>query len=92
MRLTGNIHMAGWMVTVAIIKDEDQVSHEMYAVAIDDPTQAIDAALEAVNGEAAVVSGPIDEASLKSAGLEAGEIRGIPDDKCDPLTSRVKRH
>jgi hypothetical protein len=84
--------MAGWIVTVAVIKDEDQVGHEMYAVAIDDPTQAIDAALKAASGEAAVVSGQIDDASMKSAALETGEILKILDDKCDPLTSRVKRH
>jgi hypothetical protein len=84
--------MAGWMVTVSVIRDEDQVGHEMYAVAIDDPTQAMDAALKAAGGETAVVNGKIDEASMKSAGLEAGGILKVLDDKCDPLTSRVKRH
>jgi hypothetical protein len=92
MRLTGNIHMAGWMVTVAVIKDEDQIGHEMYAVAIDDATQAMDAALKAACGEAAVLNGKMDEASMKSAGLEAGGILKILDDQCDLLTSRVKRH
>jgi hypothetical protein len=84
--------MAGWMVTVSVIKDEDQIGHEMYAVAIDDPTQAMDAALRAADGEAAVVNSKIDEASMKSCGLEAGEILKVLDDKCDRLTSRVKRH
>ena len=84
--------MAGWMVTVSVIRDEDQVGHEMYAVAIDDPRQAMDAALKAADGEAAVINGKIDEASMKSAGLETGGILKVLDDKCDPLTSRVKRH
>jgi hypothetical protein len=29
--------MAGWMVTVSIIKDDDEIGHEMYAVAFSDP-------------------------------------------------------
>jgi len=62
------------MVTVSVIKDEDTSVTEMYAVALDDPTQAMDAALKAAGGEAAVLNGNIDEASMKSVGLEAGGI------------------
>lgn len=68
-----------------VIKDDDQIGHEMYAVAIDDATQATNAALKAAGGEAAVVNGKIDEASMKSAGLEPGGILKILDEKCDPL-------
>ena len=84
--------MAGWMVTVSVIKDDDQIGHEMYAVAISDPEQAIQSALKAAEGEAAVVNGAIDEASIKHLGLKWGEVLKILDDKSDPLTSRTRRH
>lgn len=80
------------MVTVSVVTDEDQIGHEMYAVAINDPTQAMDAALKAANGEAAVVNGEIDEASMKTIGLEAGGVLKVLDEDSDPLTSRTTRH
>jgi len=84
--------MAGWMVTVSVVRDGDKIGHEMYAVAIDDPAQAVKSALKAANGEAAVVNGEIDEASMKTMGLEAGDVLKVLDEESDPLTSRTTRH
>lgn len=84
--------MTGWMVTVSIIKDDDEIGHEMYAVAISDPEQAVQSALKVAEGEAAVVNCAIDEASIKALGLKWGEALKILDDKSDPLTSRARRH
>ncbi|MCP1784550.1 hypothetical protein [Bradyrhizobium japonicum] len=64
----------------------------MYAVAVDDPEQAVQVALRAANSDAAVVNGEIDEASMKSIGLEAGEVLKVLDENSDPLTSGTKRH
>ncbi|MHC2585662.1 hypothetical protein [Bradyrhizobium diazoefficiens] len=70
--------MAGWMVTVGVVRDDGKIGHEMYAVAVDDPEQAVQVALRAANSDAAVVNGEIDEASMKSIGLEAGEVQSWP--------------
>ena len=80
------------MITVSVIRDNDQIGHELYAVAISDPERAIQAALKAAEGEAAVVNGAIDEASIKSLGLKWGEALKILDEKSDPLISRARRH
>lgn len=80
------------MVTVSIIRDNDEIGHEMYAVAISDPEQAIRSALKAAKGEAAVVNCAIDEASIKTLRLNWGEVLKILDDKSDPLTSSARRH
>jgi len=37
--------MRGWMVTVSVVKDDDEIGHEMYAVAIGDPAQAVKSAV-----------------------------------------------
>jgi hypothetical protein len=97
MRLSGvqpkeQISMTGWMVTVAVVKDDDEIGHEMYAVAIGDPAQAVKSALKAADGEAAVLNYQIDEGSMKNLGLTLGEVLKILDDKSDPLTTRAKRH
>jgi len=84
--------MAGWMVTVGAIRDDEKVGHEMYAVNIDDPEQAVQAALKASNSDAAVVNGPVDEASMMSIGLEPGGIVKVLDEQSDPLISGGKRH
>lgn len=84
--------MSGWMVTVGVIRDDGKVGHEMYAVAVDDPEQAVQAALRAANSDAAVVNGEIDETSMKSIGLKAGGIMKVLDEKSDSLTSRTRRH
>ena len=84
--------MTGWMVTAGVIRADDKVGHEMYAVDIDDPEQAVQAALKAGNSDAAVVNGEIDEASMKSLGLEPGGVVKVLDEKSDPLTSGRKRH
>jgi len=65
--------MMGWMVTVSVVKDDDEIGHEMYAVAIGDPAQAMKSALNAADGEAAVLNCEIDEASMKTLGLKSGE-------------------
>lgn len=80
------------MVTVSITKDDDEIGHEMYAVAISDPEQAIQSALKAAEGEAAVVNCAIDEKSIKTLGLNWGEVLKILNDKSDPLTSSARRH
>lgn len=56
------------------------------------PAQAVKSALNAANGEAAVVNGEIDEASMKTIGLEAGGVLKVLDEQSDPLTSRTTRH
>lgn len=61
--------MAGWMVTVAIVKADGEIGHEMYAVAVEDPAQAVDVALKFSAGCAAVVNGSMDDAALGAAGL-----------------------
>jgi hypothetical protein len=43
------ISIAGWMVTVSVVKDDDEIGHEMYAVAIGDPAQAVKSALNAAD-------------------------------------------
>ncbi|GLR97883.1 MULTISPECIES: hypothetical protein [Bradyrhizobium] len=84
--------MAGWMVTVAIMKADGGVGHEMYAVAIEDPAQAIDAALKFSAGCAAVVNGSMDGGAVEAAGLRTGEVSRILDDQCDPILGRATRH
>lgn len=84
--------MAGWMVTVSVVRDDNEIGHELYAIAVDDPAQAVKAALKAANGAAAVVNGEINEASMKAIGLEAGGVLKVLDEKSDPLTSRTTRH
>ena len=84
--------MVGWMVTVGIIRDDGKIGHEMYAVAVDDPEQAVQVALTVANSDAAVVNGEIDEASMKSIGLKAGEVLKVLDENSDPLTSRTRWH
>jgi hypothetical protein len=84
--------MAGWMVTVSVVRDNNEIGHEMYAVAIDDPAQAVKSALKAANGVAAVVNCEINEASMKIIGLEVGGILKILDEESDPLSSRTTRH
>lgn len=84
--------MAGWMVTVGLVRDDGKVGHEMYAVNIDDPEQAVQAALKESKSDAAVVNGPVDEASMKSIGLNPGGVLKVLDDNSDPLTSGAKRH
>ncbi|MBC9880009.1 hypothetical protein G8O24_21990 [Bradyrhizobium sp. INPA01-394B] len=84
--------MAGWMVTVAVVRENDELGHEMYAVAIDDPAQAAQFALKVANSDAAVVDGEIDEASIKSIGLKPGDLMKVLDETSDPLTSNMRRH
>ncbi|WP_316201349.1 MULTISPECIES: hypothetical protein [unclassified Bradyrhizobium] len=84
--------MTGWMVTVAVVRDNDEIGHEKYIVANSDPEKAIQSALKASRGIAAVVNGEMDEASMKSTGLEAGGVLKVMDENSDPLTSRTKRH
>jgi hypothetical protein len=84
--------MTGWMVTVSVVKDDDEIGHEMYAVAISDPARAVTSALNAADGEAAVLNYQIDEGSMKTLGLKLGEVLKILDDKSDPHTTRAKRH
>jgi hypothetical protein len=86
------ISMRGWMVTVSVVKDDDEIGHEMYAVAIGDPAQAVKSALNAAYGKAAVLNYLIDEGSMKTLRLKLGEVLKILDDKSDPLTTRAKRH
>ena len=80
------------MVTVAVVRDDGDIGHEMYAVAVDDPEQAVQSALKTANSDAAVINGEIDEASMRSIGLKAGEVLKVLDEKSDPLTSRTRRH
>jgi hypothetical protein len=47
---------AGWMVTVAVFKDDGKLGHVTYAVAITDAGEAVNAALRTCAGEAAVVT------------------------------------
>jgi CxxC motif-containing protein len=84
--------MVGWMVTVSVIRNVDEIGHEMYAVAIEDPTQAIDTVLRVANGEAAVLNCKIDEASIEALALKVGDALKILDEKTDPRASRLKRH
>ncbi len=55
--------MAGWMVTVAVVRDDGDIGHEMYAVAVDDPEQAVQSALKTANSDAAVINGERDSPS-----------------------------
>ncbi|MGY3617764.1 hypothetical protein [Bradyrhizobium sp. USDA 10063] len=86
------IAKTGWMVTIAIVKNGGKIGHEMYAVAIAEPGQAVKVALKAGGGEAAVVNGVIDDASMKSLKLKSGEVLKILNDESDPLTSGTTRH
>jgi hypothetical protein len=79
-------------VTVSVVKDDVEIGHEMYAVAISDPAQAVKSALNAADGDAAVLNYQIDEGSMKTPGLKLGEVLKILDDKTDRLTTRAKRH
>lgn len=83
---------AGWMVIVGIIKADDSVGHITYAVALADPARAIDAALQACAGVAAVINRELGEEAAKDLGLKAGEVLAIYDDKNDPITSRTPLH
>jgi hypothetical protein len=83
---------AGWMVTVAIFKDDGTVGHITYAVAIADPSEAVNAALRTSGGEAAVVNRELGEEAMRDLGLKAGEVLAIYDDESDPLTTRAWRH
>ena len=49
-------------------------------------------ALNAANGEAAVLNYQIDEGSMKILGLKSGEVLKILNEKTDPVTTRAKRH
>ena len=83
---------AGWMVTVAVLKDDGKIGHTTYAVAIADPTEAVNAALKTSAGEAAVVNRELGEEAIKNLGLKAGEVLAIHDDESDPITTRAWRH
>jgi hypothetical protein len=83
---------AGWMVTVAIFKDDGKFGHITYAVAIADPREAVNAALRTSAGEAAVVNHELGEQPMRNLGLKAGEVLAIYDDESDPLTTRAWRH
>lgn len=84
--------MSGWMVTVAVLRNDDRFGHEMYAVAISDVDQAVKLALKMSNSEAAVVNGSIDEAAMNAMGLKPGQLLKMLDETTDPLTSRTRRH
>jgi hypothetical protein len=66
------ISMTAWMVTVSVVKDDDEIGHEMYAVAIGDPAQTVKSALNAADGEAAVLNYQIDERLDESPRAEVG--------------------
>ena len=68
--------MTGWTVTVSVVKDDDEIGHKMYAVAIGDPAQAVKSTLKAADGEAAVLNYQIDEGSMKTR----AEVRGGSED------------
>lgn len=82
----------GWMVTVAVVRDNGAVGHEVYAVGIDDPNRAVRSALEAANSETAVINGKMDETSMRNIGLKLGALVKVLDEKTDPLTSGAARH
>ncbi|HLZ06264.1 MAG TPA: hypothetical protein VKR55_29445 [Bradyrhizobium sp.] len=80
------------MITVAIFKDDGTVGHITYAVAIADPTEAVNAALKACKGEAAVVNRELGEEPMRDLGLKAGEVLALYDDESDPITARTWHH
>ncbi len=83
---------AGWMVTVAIFKGDGKVGHIIYAVAIADPSEAVNAALRTCAGEAAIVNRELGEEPMRNLGLKAGEVLTLYDDESDPLTTGASHH
>jgi hypothetical protein len=83
---------AGWMVTVAIFKDDGKVGHITFAVAIADPSEAVNAALRTCAGEAAVVNRELGEEPMRDLGLKPDEVLAIYDDESDPIITRAWRH
>jgi hypothetical protein len=71
--------MAGWMVTVSI-KDDDEIGHEMYTVAISDPEQTIQSALKAANGEPADMTMKRKAARRRLSISDSSRNRGSRDD------------
>lgn len=69
--------MTGWMVTVSVVKDDDEIGHEMYAVAIGDPAQAVKSALKAADGQAAVQAKLVTWLSHKGRGQERAALRRV---------------
>lgn len=87
-----NSAVAGWMVTVSLFKDDGRFGHVTYAIAIEDAEQAINAALKACAGEAAVINRELSEEQLRYLALNAGDVLALYDETTDPITSRALRH
>lgn len=82
----------GWFVSVARVRDDGTTSFNMYAVAIHDADQAISLALVAAGAEAAVVNGPLDEATAQALGLKPGQLAKVHDETTHPLLTGTTVH
>ncbi|WP_244978735.1 hypothetical protein [Bradyrhizobium pachyrhizi] len=86
--------MEGWMVTVAIEEDGDDEAfrHVTYAVATDDPAEAVKLSLKDSGAKAAMVNCPLEEEQLQRLGLQPGELIALHRDEVDPIIPRPRRH
>ncbi|PDT73945.1 hypothetical protein CO675_27510 [Bradyrhizobium sp. C9] len=88
--------MDGWLVTVAISKedsdDDEEVRHVTYAVAVADPAEAVKLIISDSGVKAAMLNCPLEAGMLQSLGLEPGELIVIYDDAIDPIITRSQRH
>nr|QIG95497.1 hypothetical protein G6P99_25905 [Bradyrhizobium sp. 6(2017)] len=87
--------MDGWMVTVAIFKedsDDEEFRHITYAVAVTDPAEAVKLTLKDCGAKAAMLNCPLEEEQLQRLGVEPGKLIVIHDDEIDPIISHPRRH
>ncbi|WFU54473.1 hypothetical protein QA639_33275 [Bradyrhizobium pachyrhizi] len=83
------------MVTVAIEEDGDDdeaFRHVTYAVATDDPAEAVKLSLKDSGAKATMVNCPLEEEQLQRLGLQPGELIALHRDEVDPIIPRPRRH
>ncbi|MEY9493780.1 carbonic anhydrase [Bradyrhizobium elkanii] len=88
--------MGGWLVTVAIFKedsdDDEELRHVTYAVAVADPTEAVKLTMKDCGAKAAMLNCPLEKEQLQRLGVEPGKLIAIHDDAIDPIITRPRRH
>ncbi|WP_038380258.1 hypothetical protein [Bradyrhizobium elkanii] len=88
--------MGGWIVTVAIFKDDSdedkELRHATYVAAVNDPAEAVKLILKDCGAKAGMLNCQIEEEQLQRPGLQPGKLIAIHDDEIDPITARARRH
>ena len=75
-KASGAQQMDGWIVTVAVFKEEDDEAfrHVTYVVAVADPAEAVRMTIADCGAKAAMLNCPIEEEQLQRLGLKPGEL------------------